>query len=254
MTGEKNRYSSLEKLWKLDDETLKTSKHDEMILYLFNKNNIKTIFPEIIQYLKEKKEKTYYLNRGDGFTTLEDFWERVKIGDSISIIDAKKVIEGRRGYLYTNNTEEIIDEWGGIIDEYRSIILPEREIAIRSEVPIITKKDFLVGYWDIVITLKEPYWQGYYFGKTWKDAEIKTWNEEPPLIYPPPKFHSRYFIEVKPKINSFGATLRQLRTYQQYEPNSVDNTYLFTSDLRFKDAFECQGIPVIPPNGNGGCK
>lgn len=48
MTGEKNRYTTTEKLWKLDDETLKTPKHDEMVLWLLNKDNVKSLFPEFI--------------------------------------------------------------------------------------------------------------------------------------------------------------------------------------------------------------
>ena len=47
MTGEKNRYTTTEKLWDLDDKTLKTPAHDEMVLWLLNKTNILSLFPEV---------------------------------------------------------------------------------------------------------------------------------------------------------------------------------------------------------------
>lgn len=48
MTGEKNRYSTVEKLWKLDDETLTTSEHDEMVLWLLDEKKVIKLFPELI--------------------------------------------------------------------------------------------------------------------------------------------------------------------------------------------------------------
>ena len=57
----------------------------------------------------------------------------------------------------------------------------------------------------------------------------------------------RIYIEVKPKIDSFGATLRQINTYQRLVRGSNGNIYLFTEDLRFKEEFESQDIKVISP-------
>jgi hypothetical protein len=157
MTGEKNRYSSVEKLWKLDDETLKTPRHDEMVIWLLDKNNVKHLLAE--------KLKDCDIN----------------------------------------------------------------ELDIQSEVPIMTDRKFLVGYWDIVVKA----------------------NKHP------------FYIEVKPQIDSFGATLRQIKTYQEYElmdhaylPNRevYEHTYLFTDDLRFKDAFESQGIHVITRQSEEGAR
>lgn len=146
MTGEKNRYSSVEKLWKLDDETLKTPRHDEMVIWLLNKTNIKKILPPLHE-----------------------------------------------------NFDETLDKY----------------IRIESEVPITTHNKFIVGYWDIVVSVRT------------KDNLLSA------------------YIEVKPTVVSFGATLRQIKTYQQYIYMSVGNTYLFTDNMRFKDAFESQGIKVI---------
>jgi hypothetical protein len=82
--------------------------------------------------------------------------------------------------------------------------------VIKSEVPIMNNH-FIIGYWDIVAS-------GY---------------------------HS-IFIEVKPKITSFGKVLRQLKTYLKYYP--IDSwIYLYTPEERYDAAFESQGIKVIHP-------
>ncbi|MGB8233824.1 MAG: hypothetical protein WCE60_07525, partial [Methanobacterium sp.] len=59
----------------------------------------------------------------------------------------------------------------------------------------------------------------------------------------------RIYIEVKPEIDSFGTTLRQLNTYKSLVDGSSGNIYPFTDDLRFKEQFESQGIKVISPPG-----
>ncbi len=57
--------------------------------------------------------------------------------------------------------------------------------------------------------------------------------------------YSRYFIEIKPHIENFGATLKQLKLYISY--GFEDRAYIFTEDLRYKEEFEDQGIKVIFP-------
>jgi hypothetical protein len=147
MTGQKDRYSTTEKLWNLDDKQLTTPKHDELVLMLLNK-----------EYCFRK------------FDVLKE-------------------------------------------------IPPGRNINIYSEVPITHPRqpNFIIGYWDVVISLE-------YSGEV-------------------------CFIECKPSIDSFGATLRQLNTYREYlyPPSLKACMYLFTPDVRFKDAFESQGIKVISP-------
>lgn len=255
MTGKKNRYSSVEQLWKIDDETLKTPKHDEMVLYLLNEDNVKAIFPEIAEYLKETRVVNYHLDGiGSDLIMPGDFWARLEFGADISIKDAMGIIEWckeKYGFDNYGSPEAVIDKWKSATNEYhsKSLKIPRRKITVRSEVPIMANNNFLVGYWDIVITLEEPHAKGTYFGRVWKDANVVNWNLNPPRIGPPLKFCPQYFIEVKPKITSFGATLRQIRTYQEYEKRSLGNTYLFTDDLRFKDAFESQGIRVRTRNG-----
>lgn len=44
MTGQKDRYSTTEKLWKLDDEQLSTPRHDEIVLNLLTKESVKKVY------------------------------------------------------------------------------------------------------------------------------------------------------------------------------------------------------------------
>ena len=291
MTGEKNRYSSVEKLWKFDDETLKTPRHDEMVIWFLNTANAVSIIPELDKFLSQTRVATsinsaitrIYQN---SFT---NFWVCLKEGNEltdqelmaiaeqypfrkkfrevqgdrdvlhntikeeigIEFGEAKTKCEGDViwvldgphetytnphlgkcvAYIYKIDKSEIQQRWKDLVSEYRNgmISLERRGFYTRSEIPIMTKKDFLVGYWDIVISFADPQ----------KETEnfIFEWQQD--------KHPYKIYVEVKPKIESFGVTLRQLRTYQEYEEDSIGNTYLFTDDLRFKDAFESQGIHVI---------
>jgi hypothetical protein len=143
MTGQKDRYSTQEKLWELDDEQLTTPQHDGMVIELLNRNKMKSIY---------------------------------------SILDCK---------------------------------IDFKYVEILSEVPIKTHNNFIVGYWDIK-------YQNHNIGES-------------------------IFIEVKPTIDSFGKVLRQLNTYRNYENIHGCFVVLYTTDIKFKDAFESQGITVISP-------
>lgn len=57
MTGEKNRYSTTEKLWKIDDETLTSPAHDELVMQLLDKRNIYKLFPEVLSFINNTKTK-----------------------------------------------------------------------------------------------------------------------------------------------------------------------------------------------------
>lgn len=111
---------------------------------------------------------------------------------------------------------------------------------IYTENPIMRARSIL-GYWDIVfmrfgLLKTQPYEDPSPSGAlTFRSGNIRI--------------HSGIFIEVKPKIDSFGKVMRQLKTYETYQPEAKGNIYLVTPDLRFKDAFESQGIHVISPNG-----
>jgi hypothetical protein len=84
--------------------------------------------------------------------------------------------------------------------------------TIDYEVPLKTCSGFIVGYWDVVINKSS--------------------------------YHA-LFIECKPYVDSFGKVMRQINTYKEY--TNGYKIYLFTPDIRFKEAFESQGIKVISP-------
>ena len=56
-----------------------------------------------------------------------------------------------------------------------------------------------------------------------------------------------HVIEVKPKIESFGAVLRQINSYKKFINNRHTQYYIFTLDSRFDSQFENQGIKVLHP-------
>lgn len=213
MTGEKNRFKSLEKLWKLDDEQLKTPKHDEMVLNLLTKDSLFNQIPLV---------KDIY----DG---MELAW----LAD-----------EAHDKYLLENPKEDSDHE---ILDVEKRLKMGDPSIEIISEFPLFSgPNNFLIGYWDIVVNFTS------WITKKFQELNWNRW-EHPDLGHNLRNFvidthyPTKLFIEVKPKITSFGATLRQIRTYQSYCDANERNTILYTYDTQFKEAFESQGIIVINP-------
>ena len=65
---------------------------------------------------------------------------------------------------------------------------------------------------------------------------------------------NNFLIEVKPYIDSFGAVLRQIKSYKKFNGATLYNKpwvkeyyCLFTLDSRFDKHFESQGIHVLHP-------
>ena len=96
------------------------------------------------------------------------------------------------------------------------------ETRVLSEVPIMSSPTFIAGYADLKIT-------GRYVDK-FKDT-----------------IRINHVIEVKPKIESFGAVLRQVNSYKKFINNSNYHYDIFTLDSRFDSQFESQGIKVLHP-------
>jgi len=217
MTGQKDRYTTTEKLWKLDDQTLSTPKHDEMVLWLLNKDNVLNILPKPSKIYIEPISVDCF-KKGQTSISAPNL--------QADLINYKTLPEGYN-WLLSN------DDWKLIKLEYDSIahlLLPATKLIgeigiIKSEVPITAKNGFLVGYTDIEIN--------------WIDGLEHLEYIQLSNYHPFPKT----YIEVKPVIKSFGETLRQLNTYKHYL--HTEQLYLFTTDLRFKEAFESQGITVL---------
>lgn len=108
------------------------------------------------------------------------------------------------------------------------------------EVPIVSGLNkYIIGYWDIVMTINNPL---IFVSPDGRKYPIPStpWNS--PSLY----------IEIKPTIRSYGETIRQLNTYREYLPSLQRGQVggyiiLVTPDIRFKEAFESQGIIVISP-------
>ena len=98
-----------------------------------------------------------------------------------------------------------------------------KDISVLSEVPIMSSPTFIAGYADLKITGKYV-------------SEIGGY-----------RYFINHVIEVKPKIESFGAVLRQVNSYKKFMKNANNHYYIFTLDSRFDSQFESQGIKVLHP-------
>jgi len=154
MTGEKDRYTTTEKLWDLDDKTLKTPAHDEMVLWLLNKDNVNSILPNEIEY-----EMQLYIDPSNNstpncyhfshnlFKNVFNVWGALnqKLDHGLDVQDVFK--------------DEYDQIWSKMIEDYHNCNCFEigtHRVEIKSEVPITANNGFLVGYCDIVVSLVLP--------------------------------------------------------------------------------------------------
>ncbi len=208
VTGEKNRGTTQEKLWHNQDKQLTTPKHDEMILWLLNKENAINIIPglrvELAQYFISLSPIVQETADVINYCADNGFQVNSSALDILKRIPKEKMPEITSG---ADPTKLVLSQ------EHINFIkeMPFLDIKIESEVPLLSG-NFIIGYLDILVTVKSS-------------------------------TYSFYAIEVKPQIPSLGETLRQLNTYRKYLPNV--KIFLFTCDLGFKSAFEGQGITVL---------
>ena len=224
MTGQKDRYTTAEKLWKLDDETLTTPKHDEIVLWALDKRNILPC----VNFNNDMIKPQLFLKLFDDDGNLQVNSNILgNGGDSL----AKNLKNKTHDHEYMNIIET---KWDQINKDY-DIAISQMNcvfdnwldfVKIDSETPIIGRNGFMVGYTDIQISMDN-------FNRTCGLFTIKI---------PFSQIENNY-IEIKPHISSFGQTLRQLRTYQHYLPDG--GFYILTTDTKFKKAFESQGIKVL---------
>ena len=207
MTGQKNRFKTFEQIVGLEDKQLATPKHDEMVLWLLNIENLKTIIPELSNWINLIDEAYY-----EDYKFIKNEVKRIENGEA----------------RYYNNDR--------VLQQFKEYLKKSKPaIIINSEVPIKGNNDFINGYWDIEVLIGAII---RHIRIGIEDVQnVEVLNEIPDRIY----------IEVKPEIDSFGTTLRQLNTYKSLVEGSSGNIYLFTEDLRFKEQFESQGIKVISP-------
>jgi hypothetical protein len=255
LTGEKNRCKTHEQLWKLEDGELSTPVHDELVLQLMNPRNALNMCNQI------------------GYN--EDYWawSVTKVYPNYYALDNPSSYYPRN-YNYSDDIRTEFDEF--LSNSHASISqigkqmyenFCERErnpiIDISCEYPVQTGHNkFIIGYLDIkynITGLKRTFDiisnESYeYLDQWYKDYEkiIKVCPRGT-LSVINTSFNDTgedvtVNIEVKPKIKSFGETLRQINTYR----TCFSGIYvIYSPDVRFKAAFESQGVRFITPSDLG---
>jgi len=219
MTGEKNRLKTHEQLWKLEDGELSTPKHDELVIQLLNRENIKKI-----DALRYESNLIYKGTDEDGHSKDMGFLEF-----SDRMINNKWVKCNSKGIdeLHETRPEKTLKD-----------AFETGSYNVESEKPITNGQNrFIIGYADIYISFEKIFSVEVERSITFQDMVGGVDDCEVICKY-------EAIIEVKPKIKSFGETLRQIRTYQEYSNAAM---FIYSPDTHFKAAFESQGIGFITP-------
>lgn len=257
MAHDKLNLKTTEKLWKLDDESLTTPEHDEMVLWLLNPANMDKLFVNSMVYGGVRFE---FGNHDYDHRTQMGYQDRIDILQKCGFYDIFQDVYDRVYFNEYDSCEDLISEglqlyllkypdfWKNLLKDIKLCSM-ETFIykSIKSEKPILGYHKYIIGYADIEYVVgADVYTSG--------DCSRYFVNKDDSKAYY--AFERRYLIEVKPHIKSFGATLRQLRTYQEYMWHTGTNLSdrkqiieskicLFTKDRIFKEAFESQGIKVF---------
>ena len=170
----KTRNQSLDQFWRIDDKQLNTPEHDEMLLWLLKKENLRKI-------------------------------------------------------IATRSPESVNWDW--------------EHVKIHAEEFIVSSSGFRVGAPDIIFVV--PHYLCKNCNSTHRNMDnCPNCDSDDVVIHPDHQQHfDRYFIEIKPKIENFGTTLKQLKLFISY--GFEERAYLFTRDLSFNEEFEGQGIKIV---------
>lgn len=245
LTGEKNIFQTFEKMNKLEDKDLRTPEHDELVLELLNPVNYMK-FLKCIGYNPEWKII--------GHNTKYDMPDDIDRNYAISALN--------------NNLRLKLGEW-------RKLIKDKYKITTRTEVPVVTgNNNFIIGYVDVEFKLPFKYKHTIHSDSirvteysVRASGKLEYTNESFSDIYPfldtsireGEVLYKTIKVEVKPYIQSFGETMRQLNTYRLHsmifkdidgdggKQYSTAEFVIFSPDTRFKAAFESQGIKFVSP-------
>ena len=277
LTGQKNRFKTHEKLWNIDDKQLKTPKHDALVLWLMDETNLRQYIGNIPVYsvghrysnkwnegthdnykisseVPIMSSRTFIAGYGDIVVHIEREKKEEYEEFPLSIEWVEKILNCRCvkellnlvrqytnddelelvhydstkiRYVYKDN-EPLIDSDGDSVKVYYSNQFTEFKTL---EYMII---DFLKSI-HIEFDLNE-----------FRKGDILDWAiRKSKFRY---KYSSGKFsvlIEIKPYIDSFGAVLRQIKSYKTF--SGYGEYWLFTLDDRFDKQFESQNIRVIHP-------
>lgn len=229
MTGEKDRGSTVEKLWKIDDEQLKTSRHDDIVLDLLSHRD------QLKHILKLKPLTIGYEMADLKADTLQGIDDQLKARNFPPLGE----------HIYQGAKEKLPDPEAITTSLFNSY-------KVESEVPIVQRSNgFVVGFFDLFAHV-DPYVTdekhpnlGYYEPKGYStcfmvQSYVRNIPDTNYLLKRPgvEKLVHGVAIEVKPTIQSFGATLRQLNLYRNYFGGEI---ILCSDDIKYKDAFASQG-------------
>jgi len=219
------------------DEDLKTPRHDEIILSLMDKDKMLEVITSCYPELEEgscwsKKVNLLHSFTHTNYPTYSIWGDLFEVDPSTNSLKVKiKVEDLVKGY--ERNKEKIIGELERIKQDFEDFKKLEIELFIEGEKPIVkgvgTYKT-IIGYVDFLVTLTHPVTK--YFSSVQPTSNIIRSEQHT----------TKFFIEVKPKITSFGETLRQMKTYIEYtnaKPIIVADT---TQEI--KEAFEKEGIKL----------
>lgn len=124
-------------------------------------------------------------------------------------------------------SEKIMNDMNAIWEKQDDCLIDE--FKIQAEYVVKNKRDYEIGFIDIRAYLQIEDWR-----------EALTYNDSFKLkLSRPPR---KIYFEIKTKIDSFGATMRQINMYRQ---SGAKPLILITCDNRFNSAFENQGVRVI---------
>ena len=296
MTGQKNRFSTSEKLWNLDDKQLKTPQHDAMVLWLMDENNVK---PLLFNFLRGEDDNYGWFKKT--FKQGDVVENNVKISSETPIMSSNTFIAGyadlivewnyatlkkhiycpisSKWYYKTYGIEKTF-QLQKVIREY----LKDEEYDMKKYLSSAnydgSMKIYLDGdgneidfdtYYELDYSERDEngYSSNYYEKYATKVAPVKDFMCNVLEDYPcsrgdlylwleQEKYYWKYFktfgygdrgysflIEVKPYIDSFGAVLRQIKSYKQF--TNYDRYCLFTLDNGFDAQFKSQGIIVLHP-------
>jgi len=282
MSGEKDRFTTVEKLWKLDDKQLSTPEHDGLVLMAtpgfllarlpgvraelsdpvhwswdYDKTPISDDMAtsRAVKTFAEREKRLPFNYEGGGYIrpyrktrpgrcerysseSEERYKERCDEHEKeCRQYDADEVSVSKLTEWHREQSMVQVRAFQEFPKSFESFDFSEI-CSCTHEMPIVGYNRFIIGYWDIVLSISKSFVPEI-FGVKYESHRTGI-----PL---------RIYIEAKPHIESYGAVLRQIRTYQEYLPRGDDRddrkpvVCLLTPDTRFKDAFESQGITVISP-------
>ena len=286
MTGEKNRFKTHEKLWNIDDKSLKTPKHDAMVLWLMDEDNLNKLdFPKFptnnkyeepsIAWLKEHSEHADELEKLEEWYDIYNTYEAPYIPGKLYDWEIREKyglddkdndkLEKARETEKSDFIQTLYDELSTLChgeDIFGTKVWEEKadyRWDISTEVPLKSSPTFIAGYADLIVS--------------------KEWHDDLTITFEKQMYDLGYFYEKI--LSEYSVTpSRKLWTAKKKEISSVVHTTvylievkpyidsfgavmrqlnsyktfsrvhvicLFTLDTRFDKQFESQGVTVLHP-------